>query len=214
MDDDQDGTVEGEAEAGPKSLLPYDAWMEDAMRQVVVRALTFASRDGLPGGHHFYVTFKTDHAGVLIPKRLLAQYPQEMTIVLQHQFWDLKVDEAARIMSVGLSFGGVPSQLVVPFDAISAFADPEVQYGLRFSPVSPAPAEASPAPLVALAPPVLSLAKGPGGAAPSEVAGKAGKPADAAAGETAGATAAGTSGPGEDDAQVVSLDAFRRRPKE
>ena len=208
MDDDQDGTAEGDAEAGPKSLLPYDAWMEDAMRQVVVRALTFAARDGLPGGHHFYVTFQTDHAGVSIPKRLLAQYPQEMTIVLQHQFWDLKVDEVARIMSVGLSFGGVPSQLVVPFDAISAFADPEVQYGLRFSPVSPPPPEeASPAPLVALAPPALSLAKGPG-AAPSEVV-KAGKPADAAAGKTAGET-----GQGEDDAQVVSLDAFRRRPKE
>ncbi len=189
MDDEQDGA---EGEAGPKSLLPYDAWMEEAMRQVVVRALGFAAREGLPGGHHFYVTFQTDHAGVSIPKRLLAQYPQEMTIVLQHQFWDLKVDEAARVLSVGLSFGGVPSQLVVPFDAISAFADPEVQYGLRFSPVSP-PAAAetpvSPPPLVALAPPALALAK------------------------DAGAKDLGEAG-GEDEAQVVSLDAFRRRPKE
>ncbi len=211
MDDDQDGTVEGEAEAGPKSLLPYDAWMEDAMRQVVVRALTFAAREGLPGGHHFYVTFQTDHPGVAIPKRLLAQYPQEMTIVLQHQFWDLKVDEAERIVSVGLSFGGVPSQLVVPFDAISAFADPEVQYGLRFSPVSPpASAETGVAPLVALAPPVLSLARGPG--ATPEGVGKVGDAKVGDAAETAGK--AGEAGKGEDDAQVVSLDAFRRRPKE
>ncbi len=122
MEDNQDGPPGSETEAGPKSLLPYDAWMEDAMRQVVVRALSFAAREGLPGGHHFYLTFRTDHPGVGIPKRVLAQYPSEMTIVLQHQFWDLNVDEAERMVSVGLSFGGVPSQLSIPFGAISAFA--------------------------------------------------------------------------------------------
>lgn len=116
----------------PDSLLPYDAWAEEALRGVAVRALQFAADQGIPGEHHFYVSFRTDHPGVTIPSRLLAQYPEEMTIVLQHQFWDLKVDEAAGRFSVGLSFGGVASTLVIPFAALSAFADPHVQFGLRF----------------------------------------------------------------------------------
>ncbi len=191
MQDDGDGPPEGEADVGPKSLLPYDAWMEDAMRQVVVRALAYAAREGLPGGHHFYLTFRTDHPGTAIPKRVLAQYPSEMTIVLQHQFWDLKVDDAERVVSVGLSFGGVPSQLSIPFDAISAFADPEVQYGLRFSPVAQSPASPAGAPEAQATPPAAPVAA----LAPPELPKQAA--ADAA-----------------EDAQVVSLDAFRRRPKE
>jgi hypothetical protein len=122
----------------PESLLPYGEWTEEALRHVVVRALEYAAANGLTGGHHFYVTFRTDFPGVSVPTRLSAQYPQEMTIVLQHQFWDLKVDEAEGRFSVALSFGGVPATLVIPFSAILAFADPQVQYGLRFSP-PPAP---------------------------------------------------------------------------
>jgi hypothetical protein len=116
----------------PESLLPYDAWTEDALRGVVVRALTYAAANGLPGEHHFYVSFRTDRPGVAVPTRLLAQYPHEMTIVLQHQFWDLAVDEAAGLFTVGLSFGGVPSTLRIPFAAIVAFADPHAQIGFRF----------------------------------------------------------------------------------
>ncbi len=116
----------------PDSLLPYDLWAEEAMRGVALRALQYASREGMPGQHHFYVSFRTDHAGVSIPARLLSQYPEEMTIVLQHQFWDLSVDEAAGRFSVGLSFGGVPSTLLIPFSALTAFADPHAQFGLRF----------------------------------------------------------------------------------
>ena len=116
----------------PDSLLPYDAWAEEALRGVAVRALQFAEREGMPGSHHFYVSFRTKHAGVNIPARLLAQYPEEMTIVLQHQFWDLKVDEPAGKFSIGLSFGGVGSVLTIPFAALTAFADPHVQFGLRF----------------------------------------------------------------------------------
>lgn len=116
----------------PDSLLPYDAWAEEALRGVAVRALQFAAEQGIPGEHHFYVSFRTDHPGVTIPTRLLAQYPEEMTIVLQHQFWDLKVDEIAGRFTVGLSFGGVASTLIIPFAALSAFADPHVQFGLRF----------------------------------------------------------------------------------
>ena len=99
-------------EQQPESLLPYDEWMEAAMRQVVTRALAHVAANGLPGEHHFYLTFRTDYPGVEMPPRLRTQYPQEMTIVLQHQFWDLKMDEGSGLISVGLSFGGVPASLV------------------------------------------------------------------------------------------------------
>ncbi|HET6183780.1 MAG TPA: ClpXP protease specificity-enhancing factor SspB [Acetobacteraceae bacterium] len=139
MTDEREPTVE--------SLLPYDQWTDEAMRQVMVRALAHAAANGLPGEHHFYLTFRTDHPGVVMPPRLRAQYPQEMTIVLQHQFWDLKMDEEAGLLSVGLSFGGVPSKLVIPVGAIVAFADPFVRYGMRFRPASAeaAPPESEPA---------------------------------------------------------------------
>ena len=102
--------------------------MED---RKIALTLDDAARDGLPGDHHFYVSFRTDRPGVVIPARLLAQYPHEMTIVLQHQFWDLGVDEASGSFSVGLSFGGIPSTLTVPLRHLTAFADPHVQFGLR-----------------------------------------------------------------------------------
>jgi uncharacterized protein len=117
----------------PPSLLPYEGWLEEAQRQVVVRALSFAAEQGLPGGHHFYVTFRTDYPGVHIPARLLAQYPEEMTIVLQHQFWDLKVEDD-RVLTVGLSFSGIPSTLVIPIGAIIGFADPHARFGVRMQP--------------------------------------------------------------------------------
>ena len=117
----------------PSSLLPYDEWTQTALRQVVMSAVDHAARQGLPGGHHFYITFKTAYPGVAIPDRLRAQYPDEMTIVLQHQFHNLKADQAAQTISVGLSFAGVPATLVVPLAAVSAFADPEVKFGLSFN---------------------------------------------------------------------------------
>jgi hypothetical protein len=133
MEDDPDGTRQG----APESLLPYDVWTEEAMRSVAVQALKYVSENGLPSEHHFYLTFRTDDPGTVIPARLKAQYPQEMTIVLQHQFWDLVVDEAEKQpgtgqVSIGLSFGGVPSTLVIPIPAITAFADPHVRFGVRF----------------------------------------------------------------------------------
>jgi hypothetical protein len=84
--------MEDDQEQRP-SLLPYEEWIETALRQVVAQAVTYVAVHGLPGGHHFYLTFRTDHPGVSVPQRLRAQYPQEMTIVLQHQFWDLKYDK-------------------------------------------------------------------------------------------------------------------------
>jgi uncharacterized protein len=132
--------MEDDTEQRPDSLLPYDEWTEDALRQVVVRALQHAAAQGLPGEHHFYITFRTDHPGTVIPPRLRAQYPQEMTIVLQHQFWDLRVDEEAGLITVGLSFGGVPATLAIPLPAVIGFADPHVRFGLRFRSTTPEPA--------------------------------------------------------------------------
>jgi hypothetical protein len=128
-----EASVTEEPSDPPPSLLPYEGWLEEAQRQVIIRALSFAAEQGLPGGHHFYVTFRTDYPGVHIPARLLAQYPEEMTIVLQHQFWDLKVDED-RVLTVGLSFSGIPSTLVIPIGAIIGFADPHARFGLRLPP--------------------------------------------------------------------------------
>ena len=133
--------MEDDTEQRPESLLPYEAWVETAMRHVVAQALAHAAEHGLPGEHHFYLTFRTDHPGVVIPPRLRAQYPQEMTIVLQHQFWDLKMDQEAGLISVGLSFGGVPATLVIPLDSVIGFADPHIRYGLRFQVSLPEPVE-------------------------------------------------------------------------
>jgi hypothetical protein len=121
----------------PDSLLPYVAWTEEALRHVVIRALEYMVAHGLPGEHHFYLTFHTDYPGVVVPARLLARYPHEMTIVLQHQFWNPKVDHVAEQFSVGLSFGGVDSVLVIPFGAITGFADPHAQFQLQFEVIEP-----------------------------------------------------------------------------
>jgi hypothetical protein len=158
----------------PDSLLPYDVWTQEALRHVIVSAVAHVAREGLPGGHHFYITFKTGFPGVSIPERLRAQYPDEMTIVLQHQFDKLTMDEAGRVMSVGLSFSGVPATLVIPIAAVTAFADPEVRFGLSFEVEVPE--------RIAFA----ELPAPEGDDVPSR--------------------------PVEGPAEVVSLDAFRRRP--
>jgi uncharacterized protein len=108
----------------------YDLLTQQALRGVVRTVLTDTAKKGLPGDHHFYISFDTTAGGVEMSDRLRAQYPDEMTIILQHQFWDLKVGEEE--FEVGLSFGGVPERLTVPFDAINGFFDPSVQFGLQF----------------------------------------------------------------------------------
>jgi len=115
----------------PESLIPYDEIVQEALRDVVGRVLSEVERGGaLPGGHHFYITFKTRMPGVEIPKHLAQRFPDEMTIVIQHRFWDLKV--AKDHFTVGLSFGGVPSTLRVPFAAVTDFVDPAVDFSLKF----------------------------------------------------------------------------------
>ena len=111
----------------------YDLLTQQALRGVVRAVLADAAKKGLPGDHHFYIAFDTNAEGVRMPDRLRAQYPEEMTIILQHQFWDLKVGDDA--FEVGLSFGGVPASLHVPFEAVKGFFDPSVQFGLQFEEV-------------------------------------------------------------------------------
>ena len=119
------------SEETPESLIPYDEIVQEALRDVVGRVLHEVERGGgLPGGHHFYITFKTRMPGVQIPKHLIERFPDEMTIVIQHRFWDLKVSKDS--FTVGLSFGGVPSTLVVPFAAVIDFVDPAVDFSLKF----------------------------------------------------------------------------------
>jgi hypothetical protein len=129
-----------------ESLLPYDAWASEALRAVVLTALDHAAQHGLPGDHHFYVTFRTDYPGVSVPDRLRERYPAEMTIVLQHQYRDLLVDFVQKRFSVTLSFGGVPSTLEIPVDAVTGFADPHVQFGLQFVVTTPTIAAPEPEP--------------------------------------------------------------------
>ena len=144
--------MEDDQKQRPDSLLPYEKWIEEALRHVVAQAIEHVAVQGLPGGHHFYITFRTIHPGVEIPPRVRAQYPREMTIVLQHQFWDLAFNHETQAIQVGLSFGGVPSRLVIPLEAVVEFADPHIRYGLRFQmpeaveemeepPLPPAPEE-------------------------------------------------------------------------
>lgn len=116
-----------------ENILRYDKMVEGALRGVVKKAIEEVMEDGLPGDHHFYITFMTDHPGVNIPEYLKDRYPGEMTIVLQFQFYDLDVDDEK--MQVTLSFNNVPEKLVVPLAAITIFADPSVNFALQFQPL-------------------------------------------------------------------------------
>ena len=138
-----------------KDHIRYDVLARDAMRGVLRRVLEDAARQGLPGDHHFYITFLTMAEGVKISPRLIAQYPNEMTIILQHQFWDLVVTDEH--FEVGLSFASIPEKLHVPFTAIKSFLDPSVQFGLTFE-TGEAQAAAD-APATAAAPALTPQAK-------------------------------------------------------
>lgn len=228
----------------PDDLMRYDLLVQDALRGVVRKVLGDAARDGLPGEHHFYISFRTDAPGVKISSRLKEKYPADMTIVLQHQFWDLILTEAS--FEVGLSFSGVAERLFVPFSAVTGFFDPSVQFGLKFELAEDEAADDAPAPVEA-APRIAAVPVGPRairGAAsepaetsPKEAGLKGGKPK-----RTAGSgvpklipppasPAQSTSAPAssveergadkaraqpaaeapESGAEVVSLDAFRKK---
>ena len=132
----------------------YDILAQQALRGVVQTVLKDSAKNGLPGDHHFYITFETRADGVRVPQRLLAQFPEVMTIVLQHQFWDLVVNDTG--FEVGMSFGGIPERLAVTFASIKEFVDPSVPFGLKFESLAePAAAEATATPVatVPAAPP-------------------------------------------------------------
>jgi hypothetical protein len=192
----------------PVDHIRYDLLTQEALRSVLRRVLLDAARDGLPGDHHFYVSFDTGAPGVRMSKRLREQYPEEITIVLQYQFRDLKVSEQA--FEVGLSFSGVNEHLVVPFDAIKRFFDPSVQFGLQFETVAAADA-ANAADGTAPAAAKTSAKSLP----PGRPAAEGAKAADAAAkDEPAKAATSAPDGPppkSEGGAEVVRLDRFRKK---
>ena len=187
----------------------YDILTQDALRGVVRKVLSEVARTGLPGEHHFFITFATHAPGVRVSSRLLGRYPEDMTIVLQHQYWDLTVNDQA--FEVGLSFNGIPERLLVPFTAVKAFMDPSVQFGVQFE-IAAAPGEAE-------APRALDAVDGddaladehePAPVVPLPEAARAEATDDAAGGADAG-EGEGEDAPATGAAQVVSLDAFRKK---
>lgn len=234
-------------------LIRYDLLVQDALKGVVRKVLGDAAREGLPGDHHFYVSFQTAFPGVRLSGRMREKYPDTMTIVLQHQFWDLAITEHA--FEVGLSFGGVPERLLIPFDALTGFFDPSVQFGLKFEireaeaagPSGPT-AVAGPAPAPSAGAPARPRARGAGSepdeteprrvgattpripaartpdaasgadaakgpkARPGEGAGAAAQDAGrASSGQASGEKGADDKAGDQSGAEVVSLDAFRKK---
>lgn len=167
-----------------QNTLDYERLVDGALKGVVRESLAVAARRGLPGAHHFYVTFKTTHPGVEISDALHGRYPDEMTIVLQHQFWGLEVNEDA--FEVTLSFSGVSERLKVPYAALTSFVDPSVKFGLQFR------AGAAPTPAVT----------------PAATAAKSAEPR---AIEPKTLSLAGADAPAESADKIVSLDSFRKK---
>lgn len=207
-------------------LIRYDLLVQDALRGVVRKVLQEAAKEGLPGDHHFYITFRTTAPGVRLSSHMRVQYPDVMTIILQHQFWDLVVAE--NNFEVGLSFKNIPERLLIPFDAVTEFYDPSVQFGLKFEveeagpedgandlePIDATPvsarslgdalaAEAAPAALPAAA----KLAKIES-AKPDRTEGDKSKKPRRDAAETEDAVQAAADA---DPGKVVSIDAFRKK---
>jgi len=178
-----------------EDLIRYDILAQDALRGVIRKVLSEVARTGLPGEHHFFVTFATQAPGVRISSRLLAQYPEDITIVLQHQYWDLTVTEQA--FEVGLSFNGIPERLLVPFSAIKGFLDPSVQFELRFE--------------VAARPPVAADVASPERTEPATPAAVTALPPGAPAPAEAERPQADGQEEATPMAEVVSLDAFRKK---
>ena len=169
----------------PDQPLDYGRFVERALRAVVRDALEVVAKRGMPGRHHLYITFRTDHPAVAIDDSLRARYPTEMTIVLQHEFWGLEV--GADRFAVGLSFGDVPHRLEIPYAAVTVFADPSVEFGLQFTAVTAAPPAGAPQPRLVERPNEPGQAPADGPNEPGQA------PADGGS------------------AEVVALDRFRKK---
>lgn len=171
----------------PEDLMRYDQLAQNALRGVVRDALRKVQKTGLPGEHHFYIAFNTRYPGVLLSKRIAERYPREMTVVLQHQFWNLIITDDR--FEVELSFDNIPEKLVVPFNAIKGFLDPSVQFGLQFEVV---PVEDQEVPDGKRQLPAAQADHGP-------------EPAEGGAEDT------NTEKEEDGQAKIVSLDAFRKK---
>ncbi len=175
----------------PTDLIRYDLLVQDALRSVVRRVLADTARAGLPGDHHFNIAFKTQAPGAVVPAAIKSRFPDEMSIILQHEFWDLVVGPDA--FEVSLNFSRKPERLTVPFDAITGFTDPSVPFGFKLEPrVGEKPAEPRAAPAPAPPPP-------------------AAKPAPAKPAEPAAMKPAAPAEKPAEPAKVVSIDAFRKK---
>jgi len=204
-------------------LIRYDLLVQDALRAVMRKVLTDAARDGLPGDHHFFVTFRTRAPGVRLSNRMREEYPNEMTIVLQHQFWDLNVGDQG--FEVGLSFHGKAELLAIPFEAVSGFLDPSVEFGLKFELVGEAGTEIAAEPNAALPPPQKpALAEAPAAPtrAPRMLPADKAKPRGSGSEPTEIGPVTQDKGPpakqsktaqnGGEQTKVVSIESFRKKP--
>jgi hypothetical protein len=177
-------------------LIRYDLLAQEALRGVVRRVLQDVVRTGVPGEHHFYISFNTEFPGVRISPRLREKYPEEMTVILQHQFWDLVVTDHG--FEVGLSFSNVPEKLHVPFDSITGFFDPSVKFGLKFEPLNQPAEDRADKP----APAQREIPRGAGSEPQESPPTK--KKADKS-------SAKDDDVPPDEGAQIVSLDKFRKK---
>jgi hypothetical protein len=177
----------------------YDILVQEALRAVMRKVLMEVARTGLPGNHHFFITFMTTAPGVRISSRLQERYPEQMTIVVQYQYWDLKVSDAG--FEIGLSFSDIPEKLEIPFSAVRGFYDPSANFELEFDPKQDSDAAEPAAP-----PAEVETLKSPRAAKKQNAeTGKAAENGKAKAGKEEPAAEAGKG------ADVVSLDAFRKK---
>jgi hypothetical protein len=183
-------------------LIRYDILTQDALRRVIRKVLEEVQRTGLPGEHHFFITFSTAYPGVRLSSRMLERYPDEMTIVIQHSFWNLEVTDTA--FEIDLSFDDIRERLRIPFDAVRGFFDPSVKFGLQFD-VAPAAVPARTEPEAETPPP-------PAIASRNEISRKT--PAAAPARQKPAAEKPrkeSEPAPADSGAEVVSLDSFRKK---
>jgi len=189
----------------PTDLIRYDLLVQDALRSVVRKVLSDTAHAGLIGDHHFNIAFKTQAPGVIVPPQIKSRYPEEMSIILQHEFWDLVVTQEA--FEVSLNFSRKPERLTVPFDAITGFNDPSVPFGFKLEPRASeelAEPRSAPAPGPARREGAPAAAPAPAGAKPVP-----GRPVEPKV-EKPAAPAARTPEPAE-GSKVVSIDAFRKK---
>ncbi|WP_152045910.1 SspB family protein [Aureimonas psammosilenae] len=189
-----------------QDLIRYDILAQEALRGVIRKVLGEVVKTGLPGEHHFFITFLTSAPGVRVSSRLREKYPELMTIVIQHQYWDLAVTDTT--FEVGLSFSDIPERLLVPFAAIRGFYDPAVNFELEFD-VRETEAANAPTETASVAP--LALAPVASEDKPKRSANPAKLPAKAEAEKADGETAKPAGEEGKKAADVVSLDAFRKK---